>query len=188
MKKILLIITIILFSYIFSAHILFAKEISATTENGKIVVLKDDGTWEYFKEGYVPEGKIGLEVVEFIKDGDDCKIRWKITNGTNKKAKKISFALALIDEYDSEIDKVNYGCGDFSCFRVKNVEAGQYSIVDESVYPSCDEIKGIVLKKEGYRMNSCEIPGVSHSKKGKDEKYCYNNLVLPNNEMIKRIP
>ena len=70
------------------------------------------------KEGYVPEGKIGLEVVEFIKDGDDCKIRWKITNGTNKKAKKISFALALIDEYDSEIDKVNYGCGDFSCFRV----------------------------------------------------------------------
>ena len=45
MKKILLIITIILFSYIFSAHILFAKEISATTENGKIVVLKDYGTW-----------------------------------------------------------------------------------------------------------------------------------------------
>ena len=116
MKKILLIITIILFSYIFSSHILFAKEISATTENGKIVVLKDDGTWEYFKEGYVPEGKIGLEVVEFIKDGDDCKIRWKITNGTNKKAKKISFALALIDEYDSEIDKVNYDMEIFLVF------------------------------------------------------------------------
>ncbi len=67
-KYISVIILCIFFMYITSSSISYANDISATTEDGRGVILHDDGTWEFDNLAKPFELKNAEQAKEFVKN------------------------------------------------------------------------------------------------------------------------
>jgi len=78
---------ILLFTVLSSSTVL-SSDIEVTTPDGKLVILKSDGTWEYKKITGVPKGKIGIEYLSSEFSGGQCQVKYNFINNTEYGVRK----------------------------------------------------------------------------------------------------
>ncbi|WP_200762701.1 DUF3157 family protein [Nitrosophilus alvini] len=150
-------------SFIMAAFMFAYAAEYITLENGKTVLLKDDGTWEE-----VTVIKKGNKTIALKKDGTweevaakDIETANTLTNKTSEKYKDSRFAKALLGEWESDDGSVKYIFDkDKAIFkRDKETVEGKWSV------EYLDEKSGKVIVNigEGARLGFISFGGISRN-------------------------
>lgn len=104
MKNILLIASALLFA---SAQ----ADMTATTDKGKKVLLKDNGTWQYIKEGEEaaqgPSARLVLENMQEIPNG--CRFGLRMHNDLNEQVRTLVLRFTAYKEGNIPFETVSRG-------------------------------------------------------------------------------
>ncbi len=77
----------------------------AITEDGKKVLLKDDGTWKYLEKSEAPKKQSPLEfrAIKTEQVGDMVIVQVKVTNTSGRHIKSCEVTCVILDEKEREL-------------------------------------------------------------------------------------
>jgi len=130
-----------------------AQNITATTTDGKVVTLNQDGTWSFVEnQTNVTEGKVNL-LIASLSSGSSCRITLQYENLTNVFFEDFAAKVLMMDRNGYTVGS---GCG----VGMENLRPNALATCSFSASNiPCQDISSVVVSGWQY----CEVEGRSDS-------------------------